>query len=200
MDALEKMRLFVAVFPPAELVRKLADAACALGRGLSPKAVTWTRLEQIHLTLNFLGNVQRARLDEVQRAVAQGCNRAGRHLLEARGLGCFPDLARPRIVWAGLEGGAGGLIALKRALDEDLAPIGFPPEKRAFQPHLTFGRIRFLSGNDRRLVASGISQWREADFGPWIVERVDLMRSVLTPAGPEYSHIHSFDLSGPVAA
>jgi RNA 2',3'-cyclic 3'-phosphodiesterase len=190
------MRLFVAVFPPAEVAHRLAEAARGVAGGLSPKAVAWTRPEQIHLTLNFLGNVERTKVEELARAVEAACLRSEPHLLQASGLACFPSPARPRIIWAGLRGAVDVLEELKRALDESLASVGFAPETRPFHPHLTIGRVKLLNGDDRRHLAATLPAWREADFGPWTVERVDLMQSVLLPAGAEYARVQSFLLPG----
>ncbi len=194
MAALERIRMFVAVFPPAEVVLQLADAAGSLAHGLSPQAVAWIRPEQIHLTLNFLGDVERARLGEFQRALEAACRRAEPLLVRARGLGCFPSPARPRIIWAGLGGAVEALEGLKRTLDENLAPLGYVPDERAFHPHLSLGRVKRLNAGDRLHLAATLPQWREADFGPWTMQRVDLMQSALSPAGAEYSRIQSFPL------
>jgi RNA 2',3'-cyclic 3'-phosphodiesterase len=199
MAANETIRLFVAVFPPAEVAHRLSEAARGLTGGLSPRAVAWTRPEQIHLTLNFLGNVERARVEELARAMEAACCRGQPHLLQAHGLGCFPSAARPRIIWAGLRGAVDVLEALKRTLDEGLASLGFAPETRPFHPHLTIGRVKQLSGGDRRHLGAALPAWREADFGPWTVERVNLMQSVLSPGGAEYAQLQSFLLPGVVS-
>jgi 2'-5' RNA ligase len=196
MPANETIRLFVAVFPPAEVVRQVTEAARGLASGLSPKAVAWTRPEQIHVTLNFLGNVERAKVEAVARAVESACRRGEPHLLRARGLGCFPSPARPRIIWAGLGGAVAALDALKQSLDEDLAQIGHVAETRPFHPHLSIGRVKLLNAGDRRHLAATLPSWRETDFGPWTVERVELMQSVLSPQGAEYARVQSYPLPG----
>jgi 2'-5' RNA ligase len=194
MAALEQVRLFVAVFPSAEVVQQLMEGACGLAHGLSPKAVAWIHPEQIHLTLNFLGDVQRARIGEFEQAVNAACRRGEPLFLRARGLGCFPGPARPRIIWAGVDGGGDALAGLKRTLDENLAKLGYMPDERAFHPHLTIGRVQRLNDGERLHLGETLQQWREADFGPWNMERVDLMQSVLAAAGAEYSRVQSFPL------
>ena len=188
------IRLFVAVFPHAEVARRLVEATRELAAGLSPRAVAWTRPEQIHLTLNFLGSVERGKVEGFQRAVEAACGRAGPIPLQARGLGCFPSPVRARVIWAGLSGNVTALEALKGALDESLAPLGFVPETRPFQPHLTLGRVKLLNGGDRRHLTATLPKWRETDFGAWTAERVDLMQSVLSPGGAEYAMVQSFPL------
>jgi 2'-5' RNA ligase len=189
-----KIRLFVAIFPPAEVAQRLTEAARALAGGLSPRAMAWTRPEQIHLTLNFLGNVEQGRLEGFQRAVEAACGRGGPIHLRARGLGCFPGPARARVIWAGLGGDATAVKGLKAKLDESLARLGYVQDTRAFHPHLTIGRVKLLSGGDRRHLTATLPKWRETDFGAWTAERVDLMQSVISPAGAEYALVQSFPL------
>jgi RNA 2',3'-cyclic 3'-phosphodiesterase len=195
MASVETRRLFVAVFPPPEVAQQLAEAARAVAQTLSPTAVAWTQPVQIHLTLNFLGSVEQGRLPEIQRAVEQACQRGEPHFLQARGLGCFPGLARPRILWSGLDGAVPVLEGLKRRLDESLARLGCPSDERPFHPHLTIGRVKKLAGNDQRRLAATLPQWRRTEFGLWTVERIELMQSVLLPSGAEYARVQSFPLA-----
>jgi RNA 2',3'-cyclic 3'-phosphodiesterase len=190
------MRLFVAVFPPAEVARRLAVAARALAGGFSAKAVAWTQPEQIHLTLNFLGPVDQTGVAEIERAMEGACRRGESHLLQTRGLGCFPSPAKARVIWAGLGGALAALEGLKRALDENLARLGYAPDERPFHPHLTIGRVKQWTGGDRQHLAAALPRWREAEFGPWLVECVDLMESVLSPSGARYARLQSFPLAG----
>jgi RNA 2',3'-cyclic 3'-phosphodiesterase len=194
------MRLFLAVFPPIEIAHRLTEAACDLAGGLAPKTVAWTRPEQIHLTLIFLGNVKRAKVEELARAVEAVCVRGKIHPLQARGLGCFPSPARPSIIWAGLAGAVAVLGELKRRLEESLTKLDYAEETRPFRPHLTIGRVKTLNSADRRHLTVSLPLWPETDFGGWMVERVDLMQSELSPAGAEYTNVQSFQFRVPTAA
>jgi RNA 2',3'-cyclic 3'-phosphodiesterase len=160
----EIIRLFVAVFPPVEVVERLTEAARGLAGGLSRRAVAWTRQEQIHLTLNFLGNVERGKVEEFQRAVEVACRRAEAFFLRARGLGCFPSAARARILWAGLGGAVATVEGLKATLDAGLAPLGYVPDAAPFHPHMTLGRSKFLYDTDQRHLTATLPQWREVEF------------------------------------
>jgi 2'-5' RNA ligase len=162
--------------------------------------VAWTRPEQIHLTLNFIGNVQREGVAGFEQAVEAASLRGQRHVLRVGGLGCFPSLLRARIIWAGLSGDGAALAELKRFLDESLERLGCVPEKRPFQPHLTIGRVKQWNSGDKRLLAGALPPWAGADFGSCAVERLDLMQSVLSPAGAKYALVRSCPLPGPTAA
>lgn len=194
-ESAETRRLFVAVFPSPEVSRRLAEAIPAVAQSISPGAVAWTREEQLHLTLFFLGSVPRAKVGEIEQALEDAGEHGKRHTLRARGLGCFPNANRPRILWAGLGGDLAPLESLKQALDKSLGSLGYAPDARPFHPHLTLGRVKLLTARDRRHLASVLPQWRETDFGQWQVDRLDLMRSVLSPAGSRYERLRSFPLS-----
>jgi len=185
-------RLFVAIFPPQSVVEALmAEIAKVASRG---GAIRWTKPQQIHLTLNFLGHVEAGRVAEFARGVGAAAAEATRHSLEVVGLGTFPSAKRPRILWAGLGGEMGPLLALKLALDRRMQALGWVPEERDFHPHLTIGRARDMGARERAELAAFIDSHASWRFGAWPVERVALMRRSLLPGGAQYSVECSFDL------
>ncbi len=144
MPETEKKRLFIAIFPPARMVAGLQAAAAELQKGIKARAVRWTRPEQIHLTLSFLGATATARLAEMESALQAACAGHRRHAVRVAGLGCFPNANRPRILWAGLAGDLRPLEELKKAMDAGFAARGWVGEDRAFHAHLTIGRVAEL--------------------------------------------------------
>ena len=191
MPETETKRLFVAIFPPARLVAGLQAAVAALGQGLPARAIRWTRPEQIHLTLHFLGAIAGARLPGIESALRAACAGHGRHKLRAAGLGCFPNRSRPRIIWAGLAGDLRPLEYLKKAIDADFLACGCVGEERPFQAHLTIGRVSELNASGRQQLVEALAGEQDRDFGEWEVERVDLMQSALSPQGAAYSVLQS---------
>jgi len=139
--------------------------------------------ENIHITLRFLGDVGEGRLDGLKSLVE------GLELrpfpVEFRGVGVFPSLRRPRVVWAGLAAGAVGLAEVFRRLEDGVVGLGFRREGRGFSPHVTLGRVR--SGRNREALIEEILGRSEEPLGEMAVERVRLKKSVLTPRGPIYS-------------
>ena len=176
------MRLFLAVDLPAELRSRLEGLQREL-RSLLPQA-RWVRPEGIHLTLKFLGEVAPERVEELCRCVAEALPRLAPWEVEARGLGAFPSLQRPRVVWVGVEDPSGRLFELQRRLERGLVPLGFPLE-RGFVPHLTLARVK---GSARALPP------RADGFGRLRVEEVVLFRSELRPEGARYSRLRAFPL------
>jgi len=193
--ASDKVRLFVAIFPPESVIQRLMETIRTLAETLPKKAIAWSSPEQIHLTLNFLGGTPRDRIPDLERALAEVCSFAKCHYLEAAGLGCFPTPRRPRVVWAGLADPSGALLSLKNKLDERLTELGYAKEERTFQPHLTIGRVKELDAAMRLDVTPAVKEIRERSFGRWTVSQVDLMQSVLSPHGALYSVVKSFPLS-----
>jgi 2'-5' RNA ligase len=187
------MRCFVAVDLPAEIREELGKFTSSPSLGSLGRIVRWTRPENIHLTLKFLGAVPRETLPELQSALDGAL--AGRPpcSLSVKGTGVFPPRGRPRVVWIGLAGETDSLAALQSAVESALAPLGFPREKRPFTPHLTVGRVR----DPRRpgaALGEAIAANREREWGECVVDRVHLMRSELFPTGPRYSILHTVRL------
>jgi 2'-5' RNA ligase len=197
MTETETKRLFVALFPPAHILAGLQAAAAGLAKQLPPRAVRWTRPEQIHLTLHFLGPVETARLPDIESALRAACGGHRRGRVRVAGLGCFPNLRRPRILWAGLAGDLRPVDGLQKAIEAGFLACGFAGEDRPFHPHLTMGRVPELNAAGREQLAAALAGEQERDFGEWEPDRVDLMQSVLSPQGAAYSALKSILLENP---
>ena len=114
--------------------------------------------ENLHLTLKFLGDVREGLLPEVAKAVSETSFRPFRMAL--RGVGVFPNLRRPRVIWAGITEGVEELTAIFRDLEPRLVDLDFKPESRPFSPHITIARVR--SGRNRdRLIEEVLNIWIE---------------------------------------
>jgi len=185
------MRVFVAAELPAAVRDNLAAAQRVL-RALSLD-VRWVRPEGIHLTLVFLGEVLAARLQGI--AAALGALRtatAAPIRLEARGLGCFPERGRPRVIWAGLAGELGALGRLQASVLAAVRETGAAIEERDWHPHLTLGRIQGGRGDAARVA---IARQAATSFGAFEVRAVHLFESELLPGGARYRSLHAFPLS-----
>jgi 2'-5' RNA ligase len=180
-------RLFVALEPTDAVRRRIAAAGTDLRRaaGRAADEVRWVAPENVHLTLQFLGAVPEPRLADVAAAVAAAAGAvAGPFSLEVRGAGGFPNARRPRVVWLGLEGDLAALRALVADLGRRLAPLGFPPEERAFSAHLTLGRAR--DGRGAPGLAGALAQAAQGDGIAWRAAEVVLFESHLSPKGARY--------------
>ena len=185
------MRLFVAVelddAVRAEIGRFIAD----LRRGGGP--VKWVEPQNLHLTLKFLGEVPDARAGEAMQIVRDCATGVAPFRMEARGVGGFPNLKRPRVIFVDAE--AERLMAheLARRLNEEMQLLDIPPEDRPFQCHITLGRMREPRPAPRLTAALEAAVGRS--FGGLPVTHVTLMRSTLTPAGPVYEAVERVALA-----
>lgn len=139
----ETLRAFIAVRFPDPLNSHLRGLQENLkSRGWN---VRWVRPDNIHLTIKFLGNIETARVEPICCALSELCRLEAPLNLSLKGVGVFPGLKRPRVVWAGIGEGRDRLIALQRRVEDRLAAGGIKREARPFRAHLTLGRFRGLS-------------------------------------------------------
>jgi RNA 2',3'-cyclic 3'-phosphodiesterase len=182
-------RLFVAIRIAPEVADRLCKAQAELAPALSD--ARWIKRDSLHLTLKFLGQVDDAKVVAIQKAVAAAVAPLPRFMISCRGLGVFPDIRRPRVIWAGLEGAE--LAKIAQAAEAALAPLGFPREAREFKPHLTIGRWREgARGGDA--LRGELERWRHHDFGASPVDDAVLFQSVLKRGGAEYTPLKIFPL------
>lgn len=139
--------------------------------------------ENIHITMRFLGEVREGLLGELQRLVSGTAFSLFR--AELRGLGVFPSLRRPRVVWTGITSGVEELTEIFRRLEGEIVGMGFRPERRGFSPHITLARVR--SGRNRERLAGAVRERANEFFGTFEIEHIRLKRSDLTPRGPIYT-------------
>ena len=185
------MRTFIAIEIPERLKQNLDRSIEMLRSDLEDRLIRWVRLESMHLTLNFLGEINQDQVRAIQELLVDVASRFSSFSLEIGGYGCFPNNTRPRVVWVGLNPVEGELLRLQSELATQLETIGFMREQRDYHPHLTLGRVRKgLSGDDM----GSISRWaQEADIGAmwrFEVETIRLIRSVLQPDGASYTNLH----------
>ena len=174
-------RLFVAV-PVADEVRAAvgelmqAVAGGPIGERASGQP-RWVRVDGLHLTLRFLGATPDERQPELAAAMVAAARGVAQFRVVLSGGGAFPDPYRPRVLWIGIEEGAGPLENLARRLDEQLQPLGWPPEGRPFAPHLTLARTDGVPGADER--ARLLSELAGDVRLVWQADRLVLYKSIL---------------------
>jgi RNA 2',3'-cyclic 3'-phosphodiesterase len=187
------VRLFIALDLPQGTRDALRELIANL-ESLS-KTARWARPEGMHVTLKFIGHVDRAKLDAIRRALATICSSAPVEM-QLRGLGFFPDERRPHILWCGIEGSA-NLEPLATGIERALEPLGIPREERKFTPHLTLARLKDSRGVDKLVRAARESKSR--DFGSAFATEFHLFESFTKPSGAEYRKIDSYSFVKGVA-
>ena len=176
MAAAESIRAFIAIPIPEAIVSALAKVQSELGREL--REVSWTRPEGIHLTLQFLGNIEVARLDLLCQALADSVAVRTAFTLEIAGTGSFGN----RVIWAGVRGELDALARLADSVRSAPAQFGTNREERAFKAHVTLGRLR----TPRRGLPMKLRRVEERCYGSWRVEEVHLYHSRLSPHGAQH--------------
>jgi 2'-5' RNA ligase len=161
------------------------------------KSVRWVRSEGIHLTLKFLGDTPEDKVPTIREALTVVGRNAPLCTLVAEGLGCFPSLRRPRVLWVGVNEPTGRLEALQKAVEEAMTSLGYKPERHGFTPHLTLGRVRRgTSRTDEKRIAEAIEGTTVGRLTEFTADRFELIRSELKPTGAEYTTLETFLLLG----
>jgi len=191
------VRAFIAVEMPPELQKRLAEVQDRLRRELRDLPIRWVRPESIHLTLKFLGMVPASHVDEIVAALRGLTLERGPFTFVVEGIGCFPDLRHPRVIWVGISDPTRALTAFQRLVESSMQKLGYPPEDRPYQPHLTLGRVsRDATPAHYRRIAEVIERTTVERLGEVRAAEITLMRSDLHPQGAIYTPIARLPLRG----
>jgi 2'-5' RNA ligase len=185
------MRLFVAITLPEEIREALGAAQRRLRAAQAD--VSWVQPDNIHITLKFLGEIDRKRVDRVRIGLAEA-TAVPPFRLTVRGLGTFGGRV-PRVVWAGVAEGAAPLAGLARRVEDCLGRVGVPKEKRGFAGHLTLGRIR--SPRNAEQLLGALAAEPAVPMGTVPVSEFALMQSELHPSGSVYTVLETYALRDP---
>ncbi|MCI0532136.1 MAG: RNA 2',3'-cyclic phosphodiesterase [candidate division Zixibacteria bacterium] len=183
------MRAFIAVELPSDVKNQIARMQAELRR--IPAQVSWTKADNVHLTLKFLGEIGSERLQPVTQAARAGCKGVKKFRISLKGLGGFPNLRQPRVIWIGTQNGAEELISLQAKIDSELDKAGFPREEKKFRPHFTIGRVRVPKSIEKLAQALGNTEFQTADID---ISRVTVMQSRLSPGGSIYTALEKIEL------
>jgi 2'-5' RNA ligase len=176
------MRTFIAIEIPSEIKSALGALQTDLRRAGAD--VSWTKPDNFHLTLIFLGEVDESRIGEVEKVCVSSAAEFKPFTLSLNGTGVFPNARQPRVLWAGLAGEIENVVEMRRRLDDGLALIGFEREETAFRPHLTIGRVKSNKKTRELLALADTHQLPRSSFE---VTEIVLMKSELLPAGARYT-------------
>ena len=172
------IRAFIAVQIAPKTVQRIFEAIGQLK--LRVPDIRWIPPSNLHVTLKFLGDIDAAKVDPIAQALQRHLHPFSRFIISAKGLGVFPDVKRPRVLWVGLHGNR--LAALASTVETALQLLGFPPEKRGFTPHLTVGRWRQSDKSPTKL-GEELGKWQSQEFGETEVRDVILFQSLLKSDG-----------------
>jgi RNA 2',3'-cyclic 3'-phosphodiesterase len=176
------MRAFIAIEIPSEVKSALAVFQSEM-RSVGAD-VGWTKPETMHLTLKFLGETPEPLIEKIEKICFGLAAEYQPFALSLYGVGVFPNARKPRVLWVGLSGEVEKTAEMQRLLNERLAPLGFEPETKDFNPHLTLCRVK-SDKKVRELVArANAYQFPALTFD---IREIVLMKSELDPAGARYT-------------
>jgi 2'-5' RNA ligase len=184
------LRTFIAIEIPENItsgIRELQQSLIDYGVD-----IRWIRPENIHLTLKFLGDVKAADIDRISGTISKTADGVASISLKAKGIGIFPGIKRPRVLWIGLKGQLELLMKLQKSLDENLRDIGFPLEKRPFNGHLTIGRIKAKA--DTKKFGDALLAFSDFESETFTADKIILFKSELKPSGAVYTNLVSASL------
>lgn len=194
------LRTFIAVDIPSPIQKAIQQATSSLRRTLGASLVRWVEVENIHLTLKFLGNVSPANVELLRQILHTEANLVPVFDLQIGGFGSFPSLRRPRVLWVGIQAPA-ELEALYRGIESACTRLGYESESRDFSPHLTIGRVRpDLSAADQQKIFRALEHFHIDSLGSARVDSVHLYKSDLKPSGPVYTKLFSAPLHHVIAS
>jgi 2'-5' RNA ligase len=187
------LRAFIGVEIPLPLREAICKATLPLQKDIGP-AVRWVPMQNMHLTLKFLGDVSLANVEMLSQMLRAEADLFPCFDLHLNGLGSFPNLKRPRVVYIGIQAPA-TLEALQRGIDSASRRLGYESEERGFSPHLTIGRVRQTStATEQQTVRRALEAARIDSLGTARVDSVHLFRSDLKPTGSVYTRLYSAPL------
>jgi RNA 2',3'-cyclic 3'-phosphodiesterase len=179
------IRTFIALELPPAVISLLAKVQEDLKS--TRLRAKWVRPENIHLTLKFLGNINPTDIDKISGAMMDAVDDFGAINLVAGGVGVFPGLKRPRVIWIGLGGQIQVLFAMQRVLEDNLAALGFKKEKRSFKGHLTLGRFR--QNANPNTIRQIMREYAHLNSEEFTAKRIILFKSDLKPTGAVYTQL-----------
>ncbi len=185
----DSIRCFVAIEIPDRIQAILSEVQSTFRPKI--KKASWTRLGNFHLTLMFLGDVEKSSINKINSAVEGIVKNRKPFCIEIGGIGTFPNLYRPRVLWVGLNEGANETTILANSINLQFAKLGFSNDKR-FHPHFTLARIKESVNMKTHTV---LFKKFETIAGTLMdVSHITLVRSELHPSGAVYTPLHIYPL------
>lgn len=187
------IRAFIAVELPREIQQNIHTETSNLRREIGG-LVRWVPVENLHLTLKFLGDISPSNVEFLVQMLRNEAENVSGFSLHLAGLGSFPSPKRPRVIYIGIQAPA-GLNSLQRGIESASRRLGYEAEERPFSPHLTLGRVRQnVTVADQQKIRHLIEGTQVDVLGTARVDSVHLYKSELKPSGSVYTHLYSAPL------
>ena len=188
-----EIRSFLAFELPREIKRIVSHVSQEMKS--FPLDVRWTKVENIHLTIVFMGNIETDQLGPMGEAIKGACRSYAPFNTSLNGAGVFGSRRNPRVLWVGLKGDIERMSLFRDLLQEQLGPFGIKEERRPFKPHLTLGRFR-RGGARGAHVDDLLSPYHDLSSPFCAIKELALFKSDLRPGGPIYTRLNTWPLCG----
>ena len=187
----DEWRTFVAIELTDQVRVQMEEHVRGLRETVPDASASWSRPENVHLTLKFFGNVSTQKLPLISEAASRVANKFSPFQVRIGGTGVFPKPSRAQVLWIGVDDASGRLSTLQQGLEEEFASEGFVKEDRAYRPHLTIARIRKPEGA-RRLAETHLQMsFKQRSI---TVKDFVVFRSELSGKGARYTALSRHEL------
>lgn len=180
------MRTFIAFELSSDIKNEFAELQEKLKKAGAD--VKWVNPNNIHLTLKFFGEISDDKVAPISKILDEISSENRPFKISLSGLGAFPDLNRPRVLWVGIGEGASSAEQIAKSLENNLEKLGFSKEERPFRAHFTLGRVK--SGKNKSELKQKILSL-EPRPASCTINSITFFRSILTPKGPIYTSIYA---------
>ena len=193
------LRVFIAIEIPLPIRQAIFEKTGAMRRSLGP-LIRWVPIENMHLTLKFIGEVSPANVEMIQQMMGIEAATVAPFQVQVGGLGAFPSPRRARVIWIGIQAPP-ALPSLQHGIESGAARLGYEAEERPFSPHLTIGRVRQqVSTGEQQQIRNALEGTHVEDPGTARIRAVHLFKSDLQPGGSIYTKLFSAPLEGDTRA
>jgi 2'-5' RNA ligase len=181
------VRAFIALEMPPDIHQALAAASWQLKQELKDLPLRWVPVDNIHLTIQFIGEVEQKKLQLIKDVMAEKARHVQPFDISLAGMGVFPDMRKPLVLWVGVQSSA-QLNQLQEEIHSGLRQRGFDLETRPYTPHLTLARVRReRRGMDLQQLAAAMRAYRPAQTPVEFVNSVALFETKLKAGGTVYN-------------
>ena len=187
---MQYIRTFIAIEIPLLIKNKIADFQRILMQ--EDTKVKWVKLESMHITLKFLGEIDKNLIDDLNNEILVSVKNFDPFQININETGVFPNFKKPKIIWLGIKSTNNILISLATQIDNNINNLGFPKEKRTFKAHITLGRIKDLYNIDTLI--KKLEQNSNFDGGIFTVKNIIIMQSELKPTGAVYTPLRKITI------
>jgi len=189
-----QLRAFIAIDLPQSIQNSISKETARLQKILGNETIRWTQVQNIHLTLKFLGNIPNTHIDFLKQILIKTADSNSAFDLQITSIGSFPDLKLPRVIWLGVQSSA-GLTSVQKNVEGAVSNLGYEKEARKFSPHLTLGRVRQnLHPDDLQKIREALTNFQLGKIDPARVDSVHLYQSDLHSEGSIYTKLFSVKL------